>query len=299
MTFKCSVCEKSYSRKRHLRLHFARKHSDKSNWTHKCEICDKVYADLEILERHKKTHFVQVVCPNNECDAKFSSVSAMHKHRRNFHCEQKECEKQAKEYKCSKCEASFAKHHLLSQHMYLHTGVLPFKCSHCEKAFSTLSHRNRHEKVHDGYTCSQCQENFATWSKLRAHVSTFHRRIYKCSDCAKEFTLACRLKEHLLIHQTERPVFKCKECERTFVKKSNLKTHVKTYHLKEKNFKCEFEGCGKSFAFKHTLKKHLNVHEPDYVAKRKPSFGRKKISLISRITGINPDYPKVEVTVEA
>jgi len=146
---------------------------------------------------------------------------------------------------------------------------------------------------------ANCPEKFETWSKLRAHVGSSHPRVFKCSDCDKEFTLACRLKEHSKIHQRERIVFKCKECDRTFVKKSNLNSHFKSFHLKEKSFKCEFDGCDKAFAYKHSLKKHLKVHESGYVPPvRKPTYGRKKISLVSRLTGINP-CQKVEIATKA
>ena len=298
MTLMCEFCGKSYPKRRHLRLHIARQHCDKSEWNNTCDICNKTFADQEILERHRKTHFVRIACPHDDCDIKFTSTSAMHKHRRTFHLEGVP-EKAKKEYACSECDVSFSKRHLLTQHMYEHTGVLPFNCSKCDKAFSTLSHRNRHEKVHEGYNCTQCSETFETWSKLRTHISSSHRPVFKCSNCGKEFTMACRLKEHSKIHQKERTVYKCKDCERTFVKKSNLNSHIKSFHLKEKLFKCEFEGCDKAFAYKHSLKKHSKVHEPGYVTPvRKPTFGRKKISLISRITGINP-YQKVEVAAKA
>ena len=292
----CEFCGKSYNKSRHLRLHIARQHSDRRDW--KCNICNKSYADSEILERHRKSHFLQIICPDEDCGVHFSSVSAMHKHRRQFH--QKEAmPKKKKEYACSECDFSCTKHHLLTQHMFLHTGILPFKCCKCDKAFSTLAHRNRHEKVHEGYSCSQCSEKFETWSKLRAHVSNFHSRVYKCSKCDKEFKLACRLKEHSKIHESERIVFKCKECDRTFVKKSNLNVHIKSFHLKEKQFKCEIESCGKAFAYKHSLKKHSKVHEPNYVPPvRKPTCGRKKISIISRLTGINP-CQKVRISAKA
>ena len=306
MSFKCDICEKSYTRKRHLRLHTARKHTDKSKWKDQCEICGKIYADAEILERHKSSHLVKIVCPDDQCQVTFTSVSAMHKHRRTFHLEttyeQKKSEerRKSKNYNCKECGASFGKHHLLTQHLYVHTGVLPFNCSKCDKAFMTLAHRNRHEKVHDGYKCTQCSETFETWSKLRVHVKTAHPRIYKCSDCDKTFKMACRLKEHAAVHLTERRVFKCKECDRTFVRKSNLKTHVFSQHRDEKRFICEVESCGKGFAHKHSLKKHAVIHEPGYVPVVKPRkpCGRKKISIVSRLTGINP-CNKIEVRVRS
>ena len=300
----CEFCGKNYQRNRHLRLHIARQHSDKSEWNFTCDICRKTYADLEILERHQKTHFVQIICSHEGCDAHFTSVSAMHKHRKAFHVEEIAPKKRKKEYSCNECDFSFSKRHLLTQHTYVHTGILPFKCGKCDKAFTTLAHRNRHEKVHDGYACSQCSQIFETWSKLRSHISQVHARVFKCSDCDMEFNMACRLKEHSQVHQDERSVFKCKECDRTFVKKSNLNSHVKSFHLKEKPFKCEVDGCDKAFAYKHSLKKHSKVHEPGYVAPpRAPSCGRKKMSLISRLTGINIDHEmfknKAEVTAKA
>lgn len=287
MSFSCSVCSKAYSRKRLLRLHVARQHTKKDEWTHKCEKCGKVYADAEILGRHLKSHLVQISCPEESCEQKFNSISAMHKHRRKFHLKIESPVPKKKEYACDQCDASFAKHHLLAQHTFVHTGVLPFPCSKCDKSFRTLSHRNRHEKIHDGYSCQQCTQKFDTWSKLQTHIKTAHPRIFKCLHCDKVFSLACRLKEHLSVHDEKRQVFKCKTCGKTFVKKSNLKTHFKIHHLKKKLFKCQVENCLKEFGYKHTLEKHMKIHQSGYVKNLKRT-GKEKISLISRITGINP-----------
>ena len=287
MPFCCQLCSKSYSRKRLLRLHFARQHTDKNEWKHKCEKCSKVYADAEILDRHMKTHYIQILCPDENCNQKFTTVSAMHKHRRSFHLYPLSPIKKKKLYSCNQCEASFSKHHLLTQHQFVHTGIMPFKCSKCDKTFKTLSHRNRHEKTHNGYPCLKCGENFATWSKLQTHIKSDHPRQFKCPKCEKVFKLACRLKEHLLIHEEKRKVFKCNDCKKTFVKKSNLKTHFEIHHLKKKLFKCEVKGCFKQFGYKQSLQKHMKLHEPGYMPNLKRT-GKKKISLISRLTGINP-----------
>jgi len=129
MTLLCEFCGKSYHKSRHLRLHIARQHSNKKDWTWTCDVCSKTFADSEILERHQKAHFVEIKCPNDNCEVTFNSISAMHKHRRTFHSNEITPKKAKKEYVCSECDFSFGKHHLLTQHMYVHTGILPFKCS--------------------------------------------------------------------------------------------------------------------------------------------------------------------------
>lgn len=62
---------------------------------------------------------------------------------------------------CSTCSQSFAKHHLLKQHEFEHTQVLPFICEY-----------------------EECGKRFATASKLRNHAKS-HVRIYRCiyEDC--------------------------------------------------------------------------------------------------------------------
>ena len=37
---------------------------------------------------------------------------------------------------------------------------------------------------------------------------------------------------------------------------SNLATHVKVVHMGAKDYKCTFEGCGRSFGYKHTRDMH-------------------------------------------
>ncbi|CAK8684108.1 unnamed protein product [Clavelina lepadiformis] len=308
--FSCEVCGKSYTKNRHLRLHFARNHVDKSEWTDKCDVCGKVYADAEILQRHALTHHnLGIKCPIEDCNEEFPSQLAMHKHRKSHFSKDfenlKEVKAKKKKYCCEECDMSFAKHHLLTQHSYIHTNVLPFKCTKCETAFLTLAHRNRHEKVHNGYKCDQCNQRFDTWTDLRSHVSKEHPRRFPCTKCDKTFRMACRLREHMVSHGEVRKLYKCKECDRTFVKKFNLKTHIKIQHENVKTFKCPTEGCLKVFAHNHSLKKHMVTHAPDYVRptrKRSDKPARKarkgktnKISLLSQITGIKPKIITVGV----
>lgn len=50
----------------------------------------------------------------------------------------------------------------------------------------------------------------------------------------------------------------CSQCEKEFSHRGSLKSHIDSIHAKKKPFECHL--CGKSFARKLTLTRHLQVH---------------------------------------
>ncbi|XP_078495464.1 transcription factor IIIA [Ciona intestinalis] len=287
----CSACPKQYKKQRHLRLHFARKHTNKDDWSHKCTECGKVFADQEILQRHKLSHdeTYKAVCQIGDCRKEYKSTSALSKHKPTGPCINKHQQKEnRKKYCCevSDCDAKFSKHHLLKQHSYQHTAVPPFPCSKCDKRFLTLSHKVRHEKIHNGYSCKMCSINCSTWSLLRRHIAAEHKEVNKCDECGLSFKQPSQLKQHLQVHSEKRQVFKCTKCEKTYVNKYNFKMHFKIVHLNEKKFQCSHGGCNKIFAYKKSLKTHEIIHQEDYVPLPKKTRCD-KLSCLSRITGFN------------
>lgn len=305
---KCEKCGKGFEKNRHLRLHFARNHVDKALWKSKCSKCNKVYADEEILQRHMKNHErnkTKVSCPVDSCDKSFFRQSFLNKHIIASHpecipqhvstetCEEinNNRESKRKQYKCTEagCDSSFGKHHLLTQHSFVHTNIPPFQCGQCEKRFMTLNHKNRHEKVHNGYPCTSCDAVMTTWTSLLTHVARQHKKEYKCKNCDKIFFTPSRLKAHEVLHREERQVYQCSECERNFTKKHAMNKHMKIFHNGIKQHTCPVEGCDKTYAHKRTLKNHISkIHcapaTTSNVQKKKRSD---KLSAASRILGFD------------
>lgn len=278
--FTCDICPTSFKKSRLLRLHHRRRHVDRSEWTAKCEECGKVYADDEILTRHKETHSrkeIKLRCLVESCKKSFLRKCYLDKHIAHHHPEilspnSRENVQKSFEKKCYSCEepgcvASFGKHHLLTQHSFVHTQIPPFSCSHCDKKFLTLNAKKRHEKVHQGYACKHCDEVSQNWSAHLAHAQS-HKEIRKkefaCTTCEKLFSSRSRLNQHTVVHAEVRPVFRCSQCTRTFTKKFALNKHISVFHDGARLFKCHIQNCGKSYAHCHSLKKHIDVfHQPN------------------------------------
>ncbi|XP_030053495.1 zinc finger protein 678-like [Microcaecilia unicolor] len=126
--FKCSVCDKSFSRNKNLRLH-ERIHTGRKPY--KCPECDKSFHQKYTLTIHERIHTGE------------------------------------KPYKCSECEKCFFSKSDLRRHEIIHTGAKPFHCSECDKSFNRKNnlriHKRIHERIHTGgkpYKCPECDKSF-------------------------------------------------------------------------------------------------------------------------------------------
>lgn len=88
---------------------------------------------------------------------------------------------------------------------------------------------------------------------------------YKCSICSKSYTRNHNLVSHERTHRDLKP-FKCSSCDKLFTRHHDLKRH-ESLHLKVKKFICRGMlsdnktewGCGRTFARKDSLLKHLQT----------------------------------------
>jgi len=121
-----------------------------------------------------------------------------------------------------------------------------------------------------------CGKSYCNKYVLQEHIAKVHQATKKKSDvdkkhkcdepgCNAAFSRPYRLKNHKLsVHQGEKP-FTCdfKDCDKSYSNESHLARHKRKCHLseeKERNFEeviCENEGCGRVFANRYSLKKHL------------------------------------------
>lgn len=88
--------------------------------------------------------------------------------------------------------------------------------------------------VSNGYQCGQCSavigkdHSSISMRKTKIHMKGFHLGGYKCSLCAKDFTSADILLQHLNRSHTPRPVLPCAICGRE-MKYFSLKEHMYTH----------------------------------------------------------------------
>ena len=109
---------------------------------------------------------------------------------------------------------------------------------------------------------------------------------FPCKSCSKVFSRMRYLRRHLATHNDEKPHI-CKECNRGFKRAEHLRVHKKTCLKPSKQYECpqcDFKSkintvihahrqlhpdgcilcdvCGKAYADKSTLMKHMQVHDP-------------------------------------
>ena len=107
------------------------------------------------------------------------------------------------------------------------------------------------------FPCTECEKTFSQKHHLKQHLEIHNgNRPYSCDVCMKAFIHGYDLKRHMRIHTGEKP-YSCDVCNMEFAQNSRLKQHKKT-HTGESLWKCEI--CEKNFIQSCELKMHLRIH---------------------------------------
>ena len=124
---------------------------------------------------------------------------------------------------CTQCNYSASLAETLKGHMTIHCEVRPFPCNQCSKSFKKESYLRKHIK------------NRHITDREKSHV---------CSHCKYSTYTARLLKDHLVVHGTERPL-NCSECGKSFKLPQHLKQHILTHNAIERTHECSI--CKKMF----------------------------------------------------
>lgn len=153
----------------------------------------------------------------------------------------------------------------ISMKTQLQTSTDPdsFTCGDCHQTFSKISKLKRHslEKHHKllMLSCSICQKEFRTKSKLERHFASHENSVtHSCEDCGKPFKYKRDMLRHKEQHSDQQAKVKCNFCPREFFRKHDLDKHVENIHPAKAPYRCEL--CLGGFISAEQLEKHLPEH---------------------------------------
>ncbi|XP_063282158.1 zinc finger and BTB domain-containing protein 41 [Pelobates fuscus] len=256
--WKCDICNKSFTRRPHLKEHMILHTQDKP---FKCTYCDEKFKSrFKRLKHHEKFHLGPFPC--DICGRQFNDSGNLKRHIDYTHGGKRK-------WTCFICGKSVRERTTLKEHLRIHSGEKPHLCSICGQSFRHGSSYRLHLRVHHDdkrYECDECGKTFIRHDHLTKHKKIHSgEKAHQCEECGKCFGR----RDHLTVHyksvhlgekvwQKYKATFhQCEVCKKVFKGKSSLDMHFRT-HSGEKPYKCQI--CNQSFRIKKTLTKHLVIH---------------------------------------
>ncbi|XP_008549563.1 uncharacterized protein LOC103572648 isoform X1 [Microplitis demolitor] len=228
-----------------------------------CKYCDFVSESKGKKRQHEQKHCDAIygqLC--DMCGEKFKHQGTLDQHIKTQHMSWE------KIFQCPKCPKKFAFKQKLSFHVKsVHTTLRAYLCEDCGADFknpaSLRHHRIRkHQPSSNKRECQVCHKIVPFYS-LSKHMYTHKAYTIKCPHCDKMFKNSSTLKQHLRIHEDQRP-YRCENCGAGFNRRDGLRLHMRV-HLKSNSRalrECSCQICSEKFPNHSMLVIHRNrVHK--------------------------------------
>ena len=232
VSYRCHVCSKEMMTKKSVEIH-ALGECSASSFLINCELCKMTFPSKEAFKVHKAgTHFDvrdpdKWCCPH--CDHKVKEFPNM-----KIHIDSKHPEHDEKKHFCDKCGNGFI--FLVSLTEHTRKKHSNFVCELCGASYKTKEAYKEHKIMkHDSivtqdFVCEACGYASHSKKKLRAHQKIVHEKEkhHKCPCCTYKNPLLFRLNIHIdRVHPDygEKKIF-CNHCPKSFIYKASLKKHL-------------------------------------------------------------------------
>ena len=196
------------------------------------------------------------VCPT--CDATFQTASARSCHRRHVH---------QRHHLCVTCDRAFTNKQKLERHLKIHR-------TEAKKLKSEKSRKEPEDRLNANHApntgkkrfeCSSCPREYFTKSGLNHHLKQVHstERLYKCSHCEFIGKTSLELENHCSVDHAQtisstidrNPPFP-NSLEDGRQQQEEERVSVSFTNSTNTGNQCSH--CGRKFAFKNSLTKHLS-----------------------------------------
>lgn len=301
----CLVCNKTYKRKDHLKLH-SMTHTKKDKV---CSECGKAFHREQQLLVHMNTHLNSF--PHEPDDAEFDEQGEIILDETQLPVVGAPTPKsEVRNHECHICHKRFKRKQHLKVHANVHRKDMPSDpnseftvwCSNCNEGFRTNpefeSHPCMASHLETNVKIESIQADMMEYAEGDGDEANPPQEAKKENKYPMEFVEVdlgnpdesqyTMIKDECSLPVPQR-VYVCKYCSKPFKRKDHYKIHLHI-HTGIKSFFCP--DCGKGFYRKDHMQKHVQVHTK---TKLKP---KRSVPELLRISNINMIIPKPEVKQE-
>ncbi|XP_014226069.1 uncharacterized protein LOC106651891 [Trichogramma pretiosum] len=229
-----------------------------------CKGCGELQESKGKKRQHEQKHCDESygqLC--DTCGEKFKHQGTLDQHIKVKHMDL------GKVHKCPECSKEFTFKTKMTFHMKtVHTTVRAFLCEDCGKDFknpASLRHHKvrKHLEPNSRKECKICKKMIPAYG-MSKHMHTHKAYTIACPRCDKMFKNTSTLKQHLRIHEDQRP-YKCNECGVGFNRRDGLRLHMRVHQKSNSRGlrECICQVCGEKFPNHSTLVIHRNRTHKD------------------------------------